>query len=97
MLLVSSARDSILYFRARRGRLVGTVHKTSATGGFVRKLGLGNAATCSGPEEVADWLMSLAHPGKCAEQSARSRDAFAYVERQEAPAQKLKSTMEKIG
>jgi hypothetical protein len=91
-----SIPSRILDYMALALPIVGTVHKASATGGFVRKLGLNNAATCSGPEEIADWLMRLSHPDKWAEQSARSRDAFAYLERQEAPAQKLKRTMEKI-
>jgi hypothetical protein len=91
-----SIPSRILDYMALALPVVGTVHKASATGGFVRKLGLNNAATCSGPEEIADWLMRLSHPDKWAEQSARSRDAFAYLERQEAPAQKLKRTMEKI-
>jgi glycosyltransferase involved in cell wall biosynthesis len=92
-----SIPSRVLDYMALGLPIVGTVHKTSATGGFVRKLGLKNAATCSGPEEIADWLLRLGHPDKWAEQSARSRDAFAYLERQEAPAQKLKRTMEKIG
>jgi Glycosyl transferases group 1 len=92
-----SIPSRVLDYMALGLPIVGTVHKSSATGGFVRKLGLDHAATCSGPEEIADCLMSLAHPAKWAEQSARSRDAFAYLERQEAPAQKLKRTMEKIG
>ena len=92
-----SIPSRVLDYMALGLPVVGTVHKASATGGFVRKLGLENAATCVGPEEIANWLMRLAHPDKWAEQSARSRDAFAYLERQEAPAQKLKRTMEKIG
>jgi glycosyltransferase involved in cell wall biosynthesis len=91
-----SIPSRVLDYMALGLPVVGTVHKASATGGFVRKLGLENAATCPGPEEIADWLMRLSNPDKWAEQSARSRDAFAYLERQEAPAQKLKRTMEKI-
>ncbi len=91
-----SIPSRVLDYMALGLPMVGTAHKSSATGGFVRKLGLDHAATCSGPEEVADWLLSLAHPGRWAEQSARSRDAFSYVARQEAPAQKLKRTMDKI-
>ena len=50
--------------------IVGVVHEASATGGFVRKLGLHPATACSGPEEVADWLLRLSRPGFWAEQSA---------------------------
>jgi hypothetical protein len=76
--------------------VVGVVHEHSATGGFVRKLGLSPAATCSGPEEVAEWLLRLADPDLWEEQSVKSREAFDLLQRQESPAQKLKRTMDKI-
>lgn len=91
-----SIPSRILDYMALGLPIVGTVHKASATGGFVRKLGLENAATCSGPEEIADWLERLAHPGMWSEQSQRSRDAFQLLEHQESPADKLKRTLEKI-
>lgn len=76
--------------------IVGVVHEASATGGFVRKLGLHPATTCSGPEEVADWLLRLSRPGFWAEQSAKSRAAFDLLQSQESPAQKLKRTLDKM-
>jgi predicted HAD superfamily Cof-like phosphohydrolase len=76
--------------------IVGVVHEASATAGFVSKLGLHPAATCSGPEEVADWLHRLSRPDQWMEQSARSRAAFDQLQRQESPAKKLKRTMDKI-
>ena len=91
-----SIPSRILDFMAVDLPIVGVVHEASATGGFVRKLGLHPAATCSGPEEVADWLLRLSHPGAWAEQSARSRAAFDLLQSQESPAQKLKRTLDKI-
>ncbi len=91
-----SIPSRILDYMAVELPIVGTVHEASATGGFVRKLGLHPAATCSGPEEVAEWLLRLARPGIWAEQSARSREAFDLLQRQESPAQKLKRTLDKI-
>ena len=91
-----SIPSRILDYMAVDLPIVGVVHEASATGGFVRKLGLQPAATCSGPEEVADWLLRLSRPDLWAEQSARSRDAFDLLQRQESPAQKLKRTMDKI-
>jgi Glycosyl transferases group 1 len=91
-----SIPSRILDYMAVDLPIVGTVHEESATGGFVRKLGLGSAAICSGPEEVADWLLRLSCSDIWAEQSARSHAAFDLLQRQEPPAQKLKRTMEKI-
>jgi glycosyltransferase involved in cell wall biosynthesis len=91
-----SIPSRILDYMAVNLPIVGTVHKASATGGFVRELGLDPAATCSGPEEVADWLVRLARPDIWVEQSARSRHAFELLQRQESPAQKLKRTLERI-
>jgi hypothetical protein len=91
-----SIPSRILDFMAVDLPIVGVVHEASATGGFVRKLGLHPAATCSGPEEVADWLLRLSRPGFWAEQSARSRAAFDLLQSQESPAQKLKRTLDKI-
>jgi hypothetical protein len=91
-----SIPSRILDYMAVDLPIVGVVHEASATGGFVRKLGLHPAATCSGPEEVADWLLRLSRPGLWAEQSAKSRAAFDLLQRQESPAQKLKRTMDKI-
>ena len=76
--------------------IVGTVHEASATGDFVRNLGIDGAATCSGPEEIADWLVRLARPKTWLEQSARSRSAFELLQRQEPPAQRLKRALDKI-
>jgi hypothetical protein len=91
-----SIPSRILDFMAVDLPIVGVVHEASATGGFVRKLGLHPAATCSGPEEVADWLLRLSRPNFWAEQSARSRAAFDLLQSQESPAQKLKRTLDKI-
>jgi glycosyltransferase involved in cell wall biosynthesis len=76
--------------------IVGSVHKASATGGFVRKLGLENAATCSGPAEIAEWLLRLSQPEQWEEQALRSRQAFQLLEHQESPADKLKRSLDKI-
>jgi Glycosyl transferases group 1 len=91
-----SIPSRILDYMAVHLPIVGTVHKASATGGFVRELGLDAATTCRGPKEVADWLLQLAHPDIWAEQSNRSRQAFDLVQSQESPAQTLKRTLEKI-
>jgi glycosyltransferase involved in cell wall biosynthesis len=91
-----SIPSRILDYMAVGLPIVGTVHKDSATGGFVRKLGLDAASTCSGPEEIADWMVRLARADNWAVESAKSRAAFDQLQRQEAPAQKLKRTMEKI-
>jgi hypothetical protein len=91
-----SIPSRILDFMAVDLPIVGVVHEASATGGFVRKLGLHPAATCPGPEEVADWLLRLSRPAFWAEQSARSRAAFDLLQSQESPAQKLKRTLDKI-
>jgi hypothetical protein len=45
---------------------------------------------------VADWLLRLSCPDLWAEQSAKSRQAFDLLQRQESPAQKLKRTLDKI-
>jgi hypothetical protein len=75
---------------------VGCVHKASATGGFLQELGLEASATCSGPDEIAEWLTRIARPVHWAEQSAKSRDAFDLLRRQEEPAQKLKRALDDI-
>ena len=76
--------------------IIGTVHKGSATGGFVRKLGLEEATTCTGEEEIADWLQRLTGRDAWVAQSLRSTAAFEMLEKQEAPAQKLKRMLDKI-
>ncbi len=91
-----SIPSRILDYMAVDLPIVGVVHEASATGGFVRKLGLHPAATCPGPEQVADWLLRLSRPDHWAEQSAKSRHAFDLLQRQESPAQKLKRTLDKI-
>jgi hypothetical protein len=91
-----SIPSRILDYMAAGLPIVGTAHKASATGGFVRKLGLDAASTCSGPQEVADWLLRLSRPDTWAEQSARSRVAFDMLQRQEAPALILKRALDKI-
>lgn len=91
-----SIPSRILDYMAVGLPIVGTVHEASATGGFVRTLGLTPAATCSGPEEVADWLLRLSRPDAWAEQSALSGNAFDLLQGQEPPPQKLKRTLEKI-
>jgi hypothetical protein len=91
-----SIPSRILDYMAVDLPIVGVVHEASATGGFVRKLGLHPAATCSGPEQVADWLLRLSRPDMWMEQSAKSRQAFDLLQRQESPAQKLKRTLDKI-
>jgi hypothetical protein len=91
-----SIPSRILDYMAVELPIVGTVHKASATGGFVRNLGLDGAATCSGPEEIAEWLVRLARPKSWVEQSTRSRNAFDMLQRQEPPAQRLKRALDKI-
>lgn len=91
-----SIPSRILDYMAVDLPIVGTVHEASATGGFLQNSGLDQTTTCSGPEEIAAWLLRLSHPGEWAEQSGRSRDAFECLQRQECPAQKLKRTLEKI-
>ena len=76
--------------------IVGTVHKASATAGFVKKLGLDATATCSGPAEIAEWLFQLARPEQWAQQSARSSNAFDMLQRQEDPAKTLKRALDNI-
>jgi hypothetical protein len=76
--------------------IVGTVHKASATAGFVKKLGLDAAATCSGPAEIAEWLFQLARPEQWAQESARSCNAFDLLQRQEDPAKRLKRALDNI-
>ena len=76
--------------------IVGSVNKTSATGGFISNLGLDSAATCSGPVEIADWLLRLSKADNWVKQSARSVNAFDLVQSQEEPAQRLKRALEKI-
>jgi hypothetical protein len=92
-----SIPSRILDYLAVNLPIVGSVHEASATGGFVHELGLKPAATCSGPEEIADWLVRLARPKDWAEQSVRSRLAFDLLQRQESPAQRLKRALDNIG
>ena len=91
-----SIPSRILDYMAVQLPIVGTVHKASATGGFVRELGLGGGATCSGSEELAEWLSQLARPVHWTEQSAKSRLAFDLLKRQEDPARKLKRALDNI-
>ncbi len=92
-----SIPSRILDYMAVNLPIVGTVHKGSAAGGFLQELGLKPAATCSGPEEIADWLVRLARPKDWTEQSLRSGYAFDLLQRQESPAQKLKRALDKLG
>jgi hypothetical protein len=91
-----SIPSRILDYMALELPIVGSVHKASAAGGFMRELGLETSSTCSGPQEIADWLSRLARPVYWAEQSAQSRNAFDLLRRQEEPAQRLKRALDKI-
>jgi hypothetical protein len=91
-----SIPSRILDYMAVHLPIVGTVHEASATGGFVRKMGLDAATTCRGPGELAGWLLRLSRQDIWAEQSNRSRRAFESLQTQESPAHKLKRTLEKI-
>ena len=91
-----SIPSRILDYMALELPIVGCVHKASATGGFLQELGLEASATCSGPDEIAEWLTRIARPVHWAEQSAKSRDAFDLLRRQEEPAQKLKRALDDI-
>jgi Glycosyl transferases group 1 len=91
-----SIPSRVLDYMAVELPIVGSVHKASATGGFVRSLDLDQTASCSGPEEIAGWLLRLTRRDEWTEQSTRSRDAFDLLQRQESPAQKLKRTLERI-
>jgi hypothetical protein len=91
-----SIPSRILDYMALELPVVGTVHKASATARFLRKVGLDSATMCSSPQEIADWLLHLAHPNSWSQQSAKSRNAFESLQRQEPPAQKLKRALDKI-
>jgi hypothetical protein len=91
-----SIPSRILDYMALELPIIGSVHKASATGGFVQELGLEASSTCSGPEEIADWLSRLARPAYWAEESAKSRNAFDLLRRGEEPAQKLKRALDNI-
>jgi hypothetical protein len=91
-----SIPSRILDYMALELPIVGCVHKASATGGFLEELGLEASTTCSGPEEIADWLSRVARSVYWAEQSAKSRNAFELLRRQEEPAQKLKRALDNI-
>jgi Glycosyl transferases group 1 len=91
-----SIPSRILDYMALELPIVGSVHKASAAAGFMRELGLETSSTCSGPQEIADWLSRLARPVYWAEQSAKSRNAFDLLRRQEEPAQRLKRALDKI-
>ena len=77
--------------------VVGAVHQASATAAFLRGLSLDGAATCSSSEEIADHLMRLTTPSRWASESAKSRNAFALLESQEAPALRLQRAMDELG
>jgi Glycosyl transferases group 1 len=91
-----SVPSRILDYMALELPIVGCVHKASATGGFLQELGLEASTSCSGPEEIADWLARIARRVHWAEQSAKSRNAFELLRRQEEPAQKLKRALDNI-
>ena len=91
-----SIPSRILDYMAVGLPIVGAVHKDSATADFAQKLGLDSAVTCSGPEEIADWLSRIARSVHWVEQSAKSRNAFELLRRQEEPAQKLKRALDNI-
>jgi hypothetical protein len=76
--------------------IVGTVHEQSATGVFLRGLGLAEATVCSRPQEIADWLLQLSQPDAWTAASSRSRAAFAQLRNEEAPALRLKRVMDQI-
>jgi glycosyltransferase involved in cell wall biosynthesis len=76
--------------------VIGTVHAASATGEFLRGLGLEASTACSRPQQIAEWLLRLAQPAVWTRESCRSRAAFAQLHNQEAPAQKLKRVMDQI-
>ena len=91
-----SIPSRILDYMALELPIVGCVHKSSATGGFLQELGLEASTTCSGPDEIADWLTRIARPLHWAEQSTKSRNAFDLLRLQEEPAQKLKRALDNI-
>jgi hypothetical protein len=91
-----SIPSRILDYMALELPIVGCVHKSSATGGFLQELGLEASTTCSGPDEIADWLTRIARRLHWAEQSTKSRNAFDLLRRQEEPAQKLKRALDNI-
>ena len=91
-----SIPSRILDYLAVTIPMVGTIHRDSATAGFLRHLGLDSATGCRGPKDVADWLLRLARPEDWAEQSHRSHAAFALLQSQESPAHKLKRRLETI-
>jgi Glycosyl transferases group 1 len=91
-----SIPSRVLDYMAVHLPIVGSVHNDSATASFVRTLGLVDTTTCSGPKEIAEWLMQLSRPDVWAEQSARSRDAFERLQRQEQPPARLKRVLDRI-
>jgi hypothetical protein len=76
--------------------ILGVLHKDSAGGAFMRELGLAETATCEGPEEVAYWLRKLGEPRAWSENSRKSLSAFDRLMRQQSPAEKLKSSLDRI-
>jgi hypothetical protein len=72
------------------------VHSASATGDFVRKLGLESTTTCSNPEQIAAWLVRLSRTDEWTEGSVRSLQAFEMHGDEEAPADKLKRSLDRI-
>jgi glycosyltransferase involved in cell wall biosynthesis len=91
-----SIPSRILDYMAVGLPIVGVVHKDSATADFTHKLGLDSAVTCSGPEEIAEWLVRLARAKGWVEESAKSRKAFELLHSQEPPAQRLKRALDLI-
>jgi hypothetical protein len=81
-----SVPSRILDYMALNLPIIGTVHPNSATGDLIRTLRLGVAGLCSGPAQIADWLLRLTEPGFWMEQSACSQDAFEYWQAKEPPA-----------
>jgi hypothetical protein len=76
--------------------IVGVLHKDSAGGAFMRQLGLEETSTCTGPNELASWLRRLSDPKVWMEQSRKSSCAFEFLTKQESPAEKLKSILDRI-
>ena len=91
-----SIPSRILDYMAVGLPIVGSVHKESATGYYARSVGLERTVTCESPAEIADRLLYAAKQPAWLEESQRSKNAFARLQLEETPANKLKRALDAI-
>lgn len=91
-----SIPSRILDYMAAGLPIVGSVHKESATGYYVRSVGLDRTVNCASPAEIADRLLHVAQKKAWIEESDRSKNAFAGLQREETPANKLNRALDAI-